>query len=327
MGNILILGETAEQKIDQVTFELLGIGRKLADELNDELYAVLVGHEISQLGEDLNFFGADKVYIIEEQLFKDFQADLWVNVLEKLCIELTPEIFLLGQTQIGIDVGPRLALRLNTSLTTDCMELAVEREKRLLLRTKFVYGGNAIATYAYEKNPQMATVRPKVMKSAERDESRKGEVIPFDIKIDESTLKSKLIKKVEEKEVKLDAAKIIVAGGRGVGSPEGFKNLEGLAGLLGGELGASRPPVDKGWVQKSRQVGLTGIKVFPGLYIAVGISGALQHVQGMVGSEMTVAINNDPKANIFTVSDYGITEKYEEVLPTLLEKIKELKGG
>jgi electron transfer flavoprotein alpha subunit len=325
---VLICGEVTEQKqIAHITLELLGIGRKLADELGEELLAAVVGSDVSKIADETIYFGADKVYVVDDPLLKEYNGDCYVTVLERLCGEVKPDIILMGQTPIGIDLAPRLSFRLKTRLTTDCIDLGIDPETKLLLLTKPVYGGNALAVYVSETKPQMATVRSKTMTALARDDSRKGKVIQFDPEIDAFLIRTELIEKVEEewKGVKLEDADVVVSGGRGIGGPDGFRRIEELAKLLGGATGASRPPCDAGWVTSTHQVGLTGRIVTPNLYIAVGISGASQHLAGMSESKKIVAINKDPGANIFKVAHYGVIGDYREVLPAFTEKVRELK--
>jgi len=326
---VMVCGEVGEGgEIDPITFELLGAGRKLADDLGTELSAVLIGEGINQAAMELTSFGVDKVHKIEGQPFKDFKADLWVEALKKLCGEINPKVFLMGHTVTGIEIAPRLAFRLNTMLITDCIALKIDREDELLLCTKPVYGGNAIAVLKHKGEPQFVTVRRKVAEPAERN-SAKGEIIDFDPSIDESMVKIESIKRVKEEVVALDKAEVIISGGRGVGGIEGFKELEELADLFREsiekvEVGCSRPPVDFGWLSHSRQIGLTGEKVSPALYIAVGISGAMQHLAGIMRAKKIVAINSDLESSIFKVADYGVVGDYKRVLPSFKKKWREL---
>ena len=326
---VMVCGEAGEGgEIHPITLELLGAGRKLADDLSTDLSAVLIGDKLGEIAEEVAFFEADKVYKLENPLLEDFKADLWVEALEKLCGEINPKVFLMGHTVTGMEIAPRLAFRLNTMLITDCIGLKIDREDGLLLCTKPVYGGNAIAVFKHKGEPQFATVRKKVMEPAERS-STKGEIIDFDPSIDESMVKIESIKIVKEEVVALDKAEVIISGGRGIGGIEGFKELDELANLFREsfekvEVGCSRPAVDFGWIPSGRQIGLTGEKVSPALYIAVGISGATQHLAGIMRAKKIVAINSDPKSSIFNVADYGVVEDYKKVLPAFKKKWREL---
>jgi electron transfer flavoprotein alpha subunit len=327
---ILIVGECSETGLAAITTELLGGGRRLADELSEELAAVLIGDQVSGLAEEAVRFGADKVYVIEGPLFKDYVMDTYVAAMEKVCQEAGPSILLMGQTSLGRDLAPRLAFRLQTGLVTDCLELSIDPDSKLLLMTKPVYGGNALSVQVCEEGrPQMATVRPKSMEPLERDESRKGDVVAIDTGVDESAARVKFLEKVKEEVegVKLEDAEVVIVGGRGLGGPEPFEQLAELAKLLGGAVGASRPPCDSGWVPATWQVGLTGKLVTPTLYIGVALSGASQHLAGCSGSKNMVAINKDPEANIFKVCQYGIVGDYKKVIPPLTDKVKELLAG
>jgi electron transfer flavoprotein alpha subunit len=327
---VLIVGEMANGNLAAMTAELLGIGRKLADDLGEELSAVLMGGEISGLADEAIKFGADKVYVMESPLLKEYVTDSYVAAMTKLCEEIKPNILLMGQTSIGRDLAPRLAFRLGTGLTTDCLELSIDPDTKLMLQTKPVYGGNALSIVVCEEaRPQMATVRPKSMDPLERDDSRKGETVAFDAGLDESSIRVKFIEKVEEEVegVKLEDADVVVVGGRGMGGPEPFAQLEELAKLLGGAVGASRPPCDSGWVPTTWQVGLTGKMVTPTLYIGIALSGASQHLAGCSGSKTMVAINKDPEANIFKVCQFGIVGDFKKVLPPFMDKVKELLAG
>ncbi len=328
--DVFIVGELSEGKLASITAELLGIGRKLADELSQGLSAVLIGSEIGEAANEAIYYGAEKVYVIDAPLFKDYLTDSYVGALEKLCKQVSPEILLLGQTSMGRDLAPRLAFRLETGVTLDCIELSIDPETKLLQKTKPVYGGNAVAVYVCEEGrPQMATIRPKTMQPSERDPNRKGEIIPFDPGLDESAIRGRVIDKIKEEVVgiKLEDADVVVCGGRGIGGPEPFKQLEELAKMLNGAVGATRPPCDSGWVPDHYQIGLTGKLVSPTLYIGIALSGSSQHQAGMSGSKNIVAINKDPEANIFRIAHYGVVGDYKKVLPAFIEKCKELLSG
>jgi electron transfer flavoprotein alpha subunit len=327
---ILVCGELADGKLASITTELLGCGRKLADDLKENLSCLLVSDAVGGASKEAIAFGADKVYAVEHPALKEYQADSYMQAAEKLVKEISPRTILIGQTSMGRDLAPRLAFRLGTSLTTDCLDLSIDPGTKLLTQTRPVYGGNAQAIFTSEFMPQMATVRTKAMSPLERDDSRKGEVIPTKIDIDTSKVRTKILETVKEEAVgiKLEDAPVIICGGRGIGGPEPFQTtLKELADLLHGAVGASRPPADNGWVSEAAHIGLTGKIVAPDIYIAVAVSGASQHTAGCTGSKHIIAINKDPEANIFREAELGVVGKYEEVVPALTNKLKELLAG
>ncbi len=326
---VMIYGEVTEGKLAAITTELLGCGRKLADDLGQELCAVLAGSDISSLAQEAIAFGADKVYVVDDPLLKDYQTDSYVLTLEKVAKQVMPQILILGQTSIGRDLAPRLAFRLDTAASMDCIELAIDPDSKLMLQTRAAYGGNAQAIFICETYPQIATVRAKAMSPLERDASREGEIITIEAGLDPSAIRTKVLERVvEEVEgIKLEDAAVIVSGGRGIGGVDGFKQLEELAKILNGAVGATKPPCDNGWVPDGWQVGLTGKIVTPDLYIAVALSGSSQHISGCSGSKNIVAINKDPEANIFKEARFGIVGDWKNVLPAFTEKVKELLAG
>ncbi|MCJ7792273.1 MAG: electron transfer flavoprotein subunit alpha/FixB family protein [Dehalococcoidia bacterium] len=328
--SILVCGELADGKLASITIELLGCGRKLADDLKEDLSCLLVGDAVGGASKEAIAFGADKVYAVEHPALKEYQADSYMQVAEKLVKEISPRTILIGQTSMGRDLAPRFAFRLGTSLTTDCLDLSIEPATKLLMQTRPVYGGNAQAIFTSELMPQMVTVRSKAMSPLERDDSRKGEVMPTKIDIDTSKVRTKILETVKEEAVgiKLEDAPVIVCGGRGVGGPQPFQTtLKELADLLHGAVGASRPPADNGWVPEALHIGLTGKIVAPDIYIAIAVSGASQHTAGCSGSKHIIAINKDPEANIFREAEFGVVGKYEEVVPAFTNKLKELLAG
>jgi len=326
---VLVHCEVAEGKLSAIATELLGCGRKLADDLGQELCAVLTGSDVSSLAKEAIAFGAEKVYVVDDPLLKDYQTDPYLLVMDKVVKQAMPQILLLGQTSIGRDLAPRLAFKLDTAASLDCVELATDSDSKRLLQTKPVYGGNAQAIIICESDPQIATVRAKAMSPLERDDSRQGEVITTEAGIDPSAVRTKVLEKVPEaiEGIKLEEAPVIVSGGRGIGSADGFKQLEELAKALRGAVGATRPPCDNEWVPDGLQIGLTGKIVTPDLYIAVALSGSSQHMSGCSGSKTIVAINKDSEANIFKVAHYGVVEDWKKVLPALTDKVKELLAG
>jgi len=326
----MVCGEVSEGKLAAITKELLGGGRTLADALSEELSVVLMGSGIGDLASETIAFGADKVYVIDDPLLADYQTDSYLAVMEKVIKQVAPNILLLGQTAIGRDLAPRLAFRLGTAVAMDSVELSIDPESKLMLATRPVYGGNARAIYACEETrPQMATVRAKAMEPQEMDESTKGEVINIDSGLDPSMIRTKVVDKVKEEVigVKLEDAEVVVCGGRGMGDAEAFTELEALAKLLGGAVGASRPPCDSGWVPSSLQIGLTGKIISPTLYIGVALSGSSQHMAGCSGAKNIIAINKDAEANIFKEARFGVVGDYKKLLPAFTQKVKELLSG
>jgi len=321
---IWVFAEQRGSKLKSVGYELLAKGRELADTLKTELCAVCFGHNINET-EQLITHGADKVYLVDEPTLADNQEDLYTGELARLIQEHKPEIVLAGATSLGRSFIPRVAAILKTGLTADCTGLEIDPETKLLLQTRPTFGGNILATIICQtRRPQMATVRPRVFKKNTPDKTRKGQIIRVDFNKEGITSRTKLLSFIEDitEAVKLDEADIIVSGGRGLGKAENFQLLEGLAGVVGAALGSSRPPVDDGWIPYSHQVGQTGKTVCPKLYIACGISGAVQHLAGMQTSDIIVAINDDPNAPIFEVATYGIVGDLFEVVPILIEKLK-----
>jgi len=294
--------------------------------LNEGLGVVLLGSNISGLAQEAIAFGADRVYVVDTPMLEDYQSDSYVPVMDKVVKQVMPRILLLGHTSIGRDLAPRLAFRLGTVATTDCIELAIDAGSKLLQQTRPVYGGNALATFTSDFYPQIATVRAKVYSPLEPDTSRQGQVIAIDAGLESLAVRTKVIDKVSEtaKGVRLEDAAVIVAGGRGIGSADGFKELEELAQLLKAAVGATRPPCDNGWVKDSVQIGLTGKIVAPDLYLAIALSGSSQHISGCGGAKNIVAINKDPEANIFKVARFGIVGDWKKVVPAFTAKIREL---
>ena len=326
---VMVCGEIAEGKLAAITLEMLGGARALADALGEELSLVLMGSGIGNLATEAIGFGADKVYVVDDPLLADYQTDSYLAVMEKVVKQIAPNILLLGQTAMGRDLAPRLAFRLETAVAMDCIELSIDPESKLMLGTRPVYGGNARGVYACDTRPQMATVRAKAMEAKERDDSRKGEVINIESGLDPSVIRTKVVDKVKEAVVgvKLEDAEVVVCGGRGIGSAEAFQDLQELAKLLGGAMGATRPPCDNGWVPSTIQVGLTGKIVSPTLYIAVALSGSSQHMAGCSGAKNIIAINKDAEANIFREARFGVVGDFKKVLPAFTDKLKELLAG
>jgi electron transfer flavoprotein alpha subunit len=324
---VWVFAEQREGKVAHVAFELLGAGRRLADALKVELAAVLLGADESQ-AQELIRYGADKVYHCDDPSLSSFNDQPYARVLSDLVDEHKPEIVLAGATPIGRSFIPRVAARLYTGLTADCTSLEVEEGSRDLQQIRPAFGGNIMANILSPRHrPQIATVRPRVMKPNEYQESRTGEVIQVAAKdLGSGTKVLDTVKEDSGLAVNLQEADVIVSGGRGMGNPEGFKLLNELAELLGGTVGASRAAVDEGWIPYSHQVGQTGKTVCPKVYIACGISGAVQHLVGMQSSDVIIAINKNPDAPIFGVATFGIVGDVYEVIPALIKKLKEAKG-
>jgi electron transfer flavoprotein alpha subunit len=325
---VLVYCEAAAGKLANIAVELLGAGGCLASAAGGELAAVLIGSGLDAPAREAIACGAQKVYQVDDPYLKDYATEPYLAVLEKVVRQVSPEIVLLGQTAAGRDLAPWLAFHLDTGATMDCTGLEIDPASKRLLMNRPVYGGNAQVVQVCETDPQIATVRLKAMVPAAKDSSREGQVVDISAEIDPAAFKTKVVeRKVEASAgVKLEEARVVVSGGRGMGGQPGFKQLEEIAGLLKGAVGATRPPCDKGWIQDTQQIGLTGKVVSPDLYIAVGLSGASQHLSGFSSSKLIVAINKDPAANIFRVAHYGIAGDWKAVLPALAAKLKESAG-
>jgi electron transfer flavoprotein alpha subunit len=325
-SGVLVHCEYTDGKLAPIALELLGIGARLARDLGQELSAVLIGSAIGPLAAQVVSYGATKVYVVDDPLLKDYMTDSHLAALEKVVKQSLPQIVLAGQTQTGSDLLPRLAFRLNTSAVTDVVALAVDPASKRLIQTKPVFGGNALVDYVCDSDPQIATVRSKAMAPALKDDSRQGEVVAVLAGIDSSSIRTRVLeKKIEAAAgIKLEEAKLIVTGGRGIGGPDGFKQLAELALVLKGALGASRPPCDNKWVSDNLQVGLTGKIVSPEVYIAVAVSGSSQHLSGCSGSRVIVAINKDAEANIFKVAHFGVVGDWKKIVPAFTAKCKAL---
>ncbi|MGF7059834.1 FAD-binding protein [Brassicibacter mesophilus] len=321
---VWVFAEQREGKLLNVAVELMGEGRKIADTLGVELTAVLLGSKLDEAAERLVKYGADKVLYVDNELLNVYTTDGYTKVISELVSDKKPEIMLIGATNIGRDLGPRLSARLGTGLTADCTRLEIDEEDNKLLQTRPAFGGNLMATIVCPNHrPQMSTVRPGVMEKAQYDETRQGKIEIIDVDLSKSDIKAEVIEVVKsgKGEVALEEAPIIVSGGRGLGTRENFELVEKLAKKLGGVVGASRATVDEGWVEHSHQVGQTGKTVRPKLYIACGISGAIQHLAGMQEADCIVAINKNPDAPIFKIADFGIVGDVNEIIPAIIEAL------
>ena len=327
-SGIWVFIECRHGEVAEVSFELLGVGRKLADARGCGLSAVLLGHGVDKVCDRLISQGADTVYLADRPELGDYREDVYGRVLERLIAEHKPEVVLAGATAIGRSVIPQVATVLGAGLTADCTELAIREEDGMLLQTRPAFGGNIMATIECPRSrPQMATVRPKVMAPLEPDENRRGEVIKVELEDDLCASNIEILESVSDTQdqVNIQEFEILVAGGRGLEGEEGFALVRELAEELGGGLAASRAAVDSGWIGYPHQVGQTGKTVCPKLYIACGISGAIQHTIGMQSADTVVAINRDQEAPIFDVATYGIVGDLFEVLPVLIDKIREAR--
>ena len=320
--NVWVFAEQREGKLMGVSIELLGEGRKLADAIGCQLCAVLCGDNVAGLVDELFEYGAEKVYLAEAPELATYTADAYTKAIMEAIEAYKPEIVLLGATHIGRDLGPCLAVQCNTGLTADCTKLEIDPETKGIMQTRPAFGGNLMATIVCPHHrPQMSTVRPGVMDKAERVAGRKGELIRLHPTYAEGDIRQKVLEVIKNvgETVSLTDAKVIVAGGAGLGSPEGFELLKKLADRLGGTIGASRAAVDSGWIDHSYQVGQTGTTVKPKIYFACGISGAIQHLAGMQNSDIIIAINKNESAPIFEVADYGIVGDLYKVIPAILD--------
>jgi electron transfer flavoprotein alpha subunit len=321
---IWVFAEQRDGEIQDVVYELLSKGRELADTRKTHLAAVLLGSGVKEKAESLYAWGADKVYVVDDERLKEYSTDCYTDVFSQLVDKYKPEIVLAGATSIGRAFIPRVAVRVKTGLTADCTGLEIDEEKQILLQTRPAFGGNIMATIICPNHrPQMATVRHKVLKKIDPDDSRKGELVEESMVARESRTKIAEVLHEMGNQVNLAEADIIVSGGRGMGGPEHYAMLEELAQELGAAVGASRAAVDADWIPAYHQVGQTGKTVCPKLYIACGISGAIQHLAGMQSSDFIIAINKDPDAPIFDVADIGIVGDLFEVVPMMTKVLRE----
>lgn len=311
--------------IHPVSLELLGAGRKLADKLEVDLCGVLIGYNLGDLANKAIAYGADKVYTFDDVIFSNYRTEPYMKAFLYLAEKYKPEICLFGSTTNGKDLASAVATDLSAGLTADTTVLDVNVEERLLEASRPAFGGNIMATILCKTaRPQMATVRPRVMKALEPDYTRTGTIIAESVQISEDEIKTKVIEIVKnvQKKVNLEEADIIVAGGKGLGDEKGFALVHQLAEVLGASVGASRDAVEAGWISHAHQIGQTGVTVTPKIYIAIGISGAVQHIVGMQNSGTIIAINKDPNAPIFNYAHYGIVGDAFEIVPKLIEELK-----
>ena len=328
-NGVWVFAEQREGHLEKVSLELLGEGRKIADKLGVKLTALLLGSGIKDLGKGLRNHGADEVLVVDNKELEHYTTDGYTKVICDLVNKRKPGILFIGATFIGRDLGPRVAARLETGLTADCTSLDVDMTNGNLLATRPAFGGNLMATIVCpDHRPQMATVRPGVFEKLEEEEKEGGvEEIPVNLSSEDIRTKVLEIVKENKEIVDISEANFIVAGGRGMGSQENFKLLYELAEALGGVVAASRAAVDKGWLDKAYQVGQTGKTVRPNIYIACGISGAIQHVAGMQDSDLIIAVNKDESAPIMKIADYGIVGDIVKVIPQMIAEVNAIKEG
>ena len=338
---VFVFAQQVDNVISNIAYELIGKGKELAKDLGVEVTAVLVGSDVKGLADQLAEYGADKVIVVDDPELKEYRTEPYTHAIASVIKEFKPEIFLIGATAIGRDLGPRVCARIHTGLTADCTKLDIgdfpmnpvpgrETKHNQLLMTRPAFGGNTIATIACpDFRPQMATVRPGVMQKAPKEAGKKAVVTEFNPGFTKNNKYVDILEVVKavSNTVEIMDANILVSGGRGVGSPENFKILDDLAEAIGGTVSCSRAVVDAGWKPKDLQVGQTGKTVRPNVYFAIGISGAIQHLAGMEESDIIVAINKDESAPIFDVADYGVVGDLNKIVPMLTEKIKEAKAA
>ena len=327
--DVYVFAEQRDGELQKVGIELVGKARELADDLGQQVAAVLLGSGVKDKAQELIACGADKVVVVDDVMLEEYVTEPYTKALTAVINAKDPEIVLYGASSIGRDLAPRVSARIHTGLTADCTALEIDEETKLLMMTRPAFGGNIMATIVWEDfRPQMATVRPGVMKALESDASRSGEVEEFKVKFSDADMNVKVRETVKtaHKSVDITEAKILVSGGRGIGSAEKFKMLEELAGVMEGEVSSSRACVDSGWISADRQVGQTGKTVRPELYLACGISGAIQHAAGMENSDFIVAINRDEDAPIFDIADLGIVGDLNAIVPKLTEAVKAVKA-
>ncbi|WP_431357022.1 electron transfer flavoprotein subunit alpha/FixB family protein [Paraclostridium benzoelyticum] len=322
--SVMVFVEQRSGEIQNVSLELLGKGRELADKINNKLSAVLLGHNIEKLSEELIQYGADEVVYVEDKNLDVYLTGTYTKALTEVINKKNPEIVLVGATTIGRDLAPRVSATIGTGLTADCTSLEIDEENQGLLMTRPAFGGNIMATIICPNHrPQMSTVRPGVMKKLEKNMARKGNVEKIEVKFLEDYENVQVLKYVKEniKKVNIEDAKVLISAGRGIGCKENMDALYELADLLGAEVSASRAVVDAGWIDKSRQVGQTGKTVRPDVYIACGISGAIQHLAGMEESEYIIAINNNSDAAIFEVAYISLVGDVNRVIKNLIQEL------
>ena len=328
-NGLWVFVEQGDGKPARVSLELLGKGRTLADKLGVVVTAILIGQNVTEMAEELIFYGADRVIIADDPIAKDYRTEINTDIIFEQVLKEKPEILLIGATCIGRDLAPRLSARLNTGCTADCTELDIDKEMRLIVATKPFFGRDLMADIICPfHRPQMVTVRAGVMELKDKDRKRQGELIYIDVNLKKEDTKVKVLETIRSvsDSISLEEADKVVAAGMGVGNKEGFEMVKELAKLLGAQVGATSLPVDEGWISDDKKIGQTGKTIRPKIYIGCGVSGAIQHSAGMINSELIIAINTNPKADIFNFADYGIIGDVNQIVPALIKELRIVKG-
>lgn len=327
-NGILIVGEIIDARLSTATSELLNAGGQLAENLGQPLHAVLLGTNLQNASQEAMWSGASKVFLAEHPLLNEGHVEAHVAALQQVVAQAQPSILLIARTSLGRELGPRLAFRLGVGLAQDAVALNVDPATKQFLVTRPVYGGNAMAVVTMKGKTQIVTVRPKVFEAAPKNKTIEGELVRVSVEIPNSVVRTRVVERVAQESagVKMEEARVVIGGGRGLGGPVPFAELEKLAKLLGGAVGASRPACDAGWIDPRFQIGLTGKTITPELYIAVAISGACQHMAGCSGAKVIVAVNNNAEAEIFKQARYGVIGDWRKIIPAFTETIRELVG-
>ena len=327
-NGILIVGEIIDARLSTATSELLNAGGQLAENLGQPLHAVLLGSNLQNASQEAMWSGASKVFLAEHPLLNEGHVEAHVAALQQVVAQAQPSILLIARTPLGRELGPRLAFRLGVGLAQDAVALNVDPATKQFLVTRPVYGGNAMAVVTMKGKTQVVTVRPKVFEAAPKNKTIEGELVRVSVEIPNSVVRTRVVERVAQESagVKMEEARVVIGGGRGLGGPVPFAELEKLAKLLGGAVGASRPACDAGWIDPRFQIGLTGKTITPELYIAVAISGACQHMAGCSGAKVIVAVNNNAEAEIFKQARYGVVGDWRKIIPAFTETIRELVG-
>ncbi len=325
--NVFVYLETRDDRLLRPALEMIGVGKKIAEKVNEKLYCILLGGNIKDQAKEAVSYGCDVVLGAESPALATYRTLPYSHIIADFVKEEKPNIFLIPATRNGRDLASRIAVRCEAGVTADCTEIDVEQDTRILLANRPTYGESMLAEILCKRHrPQMATARPGIFPVPEKVKSAKGEIRIKEISPDKAILKKEILEYRKKNVVDLTAAKVVVSGGMGLGKPDGFKLIQELADELGGVVGASRPAVDMGWISRDHQVGQTGQTVRPRLYVAVGISGKIQHIMGMKNSETILSINTDPNAEIFKYSDYVIVDDLYKAVPALIQEVRKYKS-